>query len=502
MSAADVRAMIAAALPVAPLEATNEPPLPLMRELPPADPYPTAALAGLAEAARAIHDVVRLPIAICGQSVLAAAALAVQAHADVVLPTGHARPLSLYCVSVAVSGERKNGCDTEALKPVRDREADLRVTYDGELLAHRNATEAWEAERQAIRADKKRLNKVAALDALGPAPKPPLVPMLTAEEPTIEGLHKLLAIGWPSLGIFSTEGGQFVGGHGMRDENKLRTAAALSRLWDDGEVRRVRSGDGAIVLVGRRVSTHLMVQPGVAATLLSDPLLQDQGLLSRLLITAPDSTMGTRLWRELQAATRPALARYGARMRDLLAAPLPLAAGKPNELRPRPLPLDPEARALWIAFADDTERRLADEYRPITGLANKLPEHAARIAGVLTLADDLAASHVRADALAAGVDLANHYAGEALRLHMAGGITPALAEARALLSWCQRQPGGLVSLPDIVTRGPNNIREVARARPLIAVLEQHRWLIEVQGGCEVAGRHRREVWRVRQGDAT
>src|SRR5215469_7240689 len=66
-----------------------EPPRPLMRELPPADPFPVDALGEvLVTAARAIHDRVQAPLAICGQSVLAAAALANQGHADVELPIG------------------------------------------------------------------------------------------------------------------------------------------------------------------------------------------------------------------------------------------------------------------------------------------------------------------------------------------------------------------------------------------------------------------------------
>src|SRR3954470_1373536 len=70
-----------------------EPPRPLMRELPPADPFPVDALGDvLALAARAIYDRVQAPLAICGQSVLAAANLATQAHGDVVLPIGGGQP--------------------------------------------------------------------------------------------------------------------------------------------------------------------------------------------------------------------------------------------------------------------------------------------------------------------------------------------------------------------------------------------------------------------------
>src|SRR5947207_9941681 len=61
-----------------------EPPRPLMRELPPADPFPVDVLGVvLGAAARAIHDRVQAPLAIGAQSVLGAATLAVQAHADV-----------------------------------------------------------------------------------------------------------------------------------------------------------------------------------------------------------------------------------------------------------------------------------------------------------------------------------------------------------------------------------------------------------------------------------
>jgi hypothetical protein len=42
---------------------------------------------------------------------------------------------------------------------------------------------------------------------------------------------KLFAVGHPSLGIFATEGGHFIGGHGMSDDNKLRTATGLSTVW-------------------------------------------------------------------------------------------------------------------------------------------------------------------------------------------------------------------------------------------------------------------------------
>ena len=54
------------------------------------------------------------------------------------------------------------------------------------------------------------------------------------------------------------------------------------------------TGEVAQALVN---AMHHMAQPDVASVLLSDRVLADQGLLSRLLVTAPETAAGTGLWR-------------------------------------------------------------------------------------------------------------------------------------------------------------------------------------------------------------
>src|SRR6516225_3987423 len=133
-------------------EIKAEPPRPLMRELPPADPYPVDALGDvLAPAARAINDRVQAPLAICGQSVLAAANLATQAHVNVVLPigSGQPKPVSSYFMTVALSGERKSECDRQAGWPIRKREKEMRDKYEIEIPNYTNAKAAWDKARDA-----------------------------------------------------------------------------------------------------------------------------------------------------------------------------------------------------------------------------------------------------------------------------------------------------------------------------------------------------------------
>jgi len=483
-----------------------EPPRPLMRELPPADRFPVEALGKvLAAAARAIHETIQAPLAICGQSVLAAATLAVQGHADIELPisNGRRKPLSNYFVTVAATGERKSAVDDEALWPVRKREAALREAYASERVEFENGKLAYEKAREAAvkqaKGDRARIKQT--LDALGPAPLPPLEPILTCGEPTYEGVCKLLAVGQPSIGIFAAEGGQFVGGHGMADDAKLRTAAGLSALWDGEPIKRVRALDGFMVLPGRRVAMHLMAQPDVAAIWFGDRLLIEQGLLSRVLLTAPEPASGTRMHHEPSPESDAALKRYGARLLSILEAPLPLAIGTLNELAPRTLLLSAESRHLWIGFHDYVERRLVPggELESVRGLANKLPEHAARIATVLALVSNIAAGQVSSGEMEAGIMLAQHYVVEAMRLFGASRVSAELHEAQRLLTWLLTQwHEPLVSLPEIYRLGPASIRDKAHAHRAVTILEQHLWLVPAGAG-EIAGTPRRETWRIVRG---
>lgn len=252
-----------------------------------------------------------------------------------------------------------------------------------------------------------------------------------------------------------------------------------------------------MVLPGRRVAMHLMAQPEVSSAFLSDRLLLDQGLLSRILVSAPATEAGRRFWHDPVQGSDAALKRYGARLLDILETPLPLAEGKPNELAPRILPLSLEARKIWISYTDHIERNIGPggTLEPIRGLANKLPEHAARLAGVVTLAGDPSAAQIDGERMAAGIELVEHYSAEALRLFAAGHTSGELRLAQRLLDWLHREwTDPVVGLPEIYQFGPNPIRDARTARRLAEILAQHGWLIPAEGGAAIDGIWRREAW--------
>lgn len=88
----------------------HEDPQPLVREIPRGADYPVSSLGPLREVVEAVQAITQAPVAIAAQSALSVASLAVQAHADVETLAGCV-PTSLFCLTVAQSGERKSRCD-------------------------------------------------------------------------------------------------------------------------------------------------------------------------------------------------------------------------------------------------------------------------------------------------------------------------------------------------------------------------------------------------------
>jgi Protein of unknown function (DUF3987) len=136
---------------------------------------------------------------------------------------------------------------------------------------------------------------------------------------------------------------------------------------------------------------------------------------------------------------------------------------------------------------------------PVRGLANKLPEHAARIAAVLTLVNNIEAGEVSEAEMQAGIAIAEHYVTEALRLSGASRISAELIEAQRLLGWLLASwPHAVVSLPDVYRLGPGSIRDAACARRAVNLLCEHGWLAPAPA-CEIGGVWRREVWCIVRG---
>ena len=488
-----------------PVPFTPEAPQPLLREIAPGAAYPVAALGPLAKVGQAVQGMTLAPVAIPAASALAVAALAVQGFADVET-LGGPRPVSLYCLTIAQSGERKSSCDAPLMATLRAHEKEQAKVQRDDLQSWLNAHALWKGERDRILAEakrgkgEKRTAAQADLAAQGVEPAAPPSPDRVVTNPTYQGLAKQFKEGQPSLGIFSDEGGMFLGGYAMNSDNRQNTLAALNDAWQGNPIKRTLQGEGSYSLHGRRLAIHLMVQPGVARAFMADPMAADTGFLPRFLICEPRSTIGTRLQSMTPREDEDtALSEFSGRLREVLETPMPMDA-QTRELMPRTLALSREARALVVAFSDaiETAQAPGGDLAHVTGYASKAAEQACRLGGVLTLWRDICAAQVTARDMADGITLAQYYLGEASRLASIAVISAEIDRAEKLRQWLvETWPHAEILPSEVVQRAPvRALRERPAARKAIAILVEAAWLVALEPGTEVRGAPRKEAYRV------
>ncbi|MEC7817155.1 MAG: YfjI family protein [Pseudomonadota bacterium] len=504
--ATDFKDRIATASEYAP-----EPPRPLYRELPEPRPFPVDALGPiLGNAAKAIATQIGCPVECAANSILAVASLASQGCANAILPIGEGKPvpLSLYLLTVLDSGERKSSADSLALRPVRAFERELAEANAGEQQAFESKLAAYTVQEKFLtnKNKGKQAELEGALRQLGPAPQPPLLPVLAPSgDQTMEGLFRVYQQGRPSLAMLCDDAATFLGGHSLKQEQKATTVANLCRAWDGSKLERIRGGDGVTILYDRRLAAHLMVQSGVAANFLSDPQFADQGLLARFLFSAPKGLAGTRIrddakYQAAMAQTLCDLQEYGDAIARLLRSPI---RWKNEHDRTAGIELGAlcftsEARQIYVEFYNNIERKMGPDGNlcSIKAFASKLPENAARIAGTLELIANAKAQSIGAAMLGNAIKLAEYYLGEYVRLVAAGAIDPALREADKLRLWLQTRPENVIPLRDVYRLGPTSLRDAKSARAAMKVLEDHGWVLALPNGHLIDGQAHKEAWAI------
>ncbi|HLA35373.1 MAG TPA: DUF3987 domain-containing protein, partial [Rhodocyclaceae bacterium] len=180
------------------------------------------------------------------------------------------------------------------------------------------------------------------------------------------------------------------------------------------------------------LSFGLALQPGIMADVASGRRFRDSGLLARFLYAIPESNVGKRDVRRrvpIPAATHSA---YEASLFALLDKRQAIPG------KPRVLPFTVAAKACWLDFAEEIERGQGEggKLESISDWTSKLPGAAARVAGLIEVAETgLAAEVINESAVVRATELARLlilHAHEAFGLLGADGAD---ADAMAVLRW-------------------------------------------------------------------
>lgn len=392
------------------------------------EPFPLGGLGELlGAAAKIIARDVQIPDALAAGAVLATASLAVQALFNVCVD-GRYYPTSLFIATSGASGIRKSEADRVACKPVLEF-VESQIKHHAADLASGVKDEKGE---------------------------PLLLRTLITGQGTIQALS--LALRQQSfIGLFSSEGGELLGGHSLTGEQKQAGFTWYLKAWSGERLDSRTIKDGASSLLNRRVAMHLLIQPIILDSLLSDPVARGNGFLARMLIAQPKSLAGTRLYSGADPLKVPEVQRYHRAIERLLQTPSPVwPDGDGFALKPPTIYLEADAYQLWIRFYNEFEiaQGVGNALHDVQGFASKAAEQALRIAGVIAAVNG--ADRIDLVTMVGAAKIAQFYTGEHLRLMGCAIQNTRLRHLKILLGFLQEK--GRCKKVDVAKFSPRPVR--------------------------------------------
>lgn len=324
-----------------------------------------------------LADNVQAPLDIVALSVLSAMSAVSQARVKVSLPIGgQPKPVSLFILAVAVSGDRKTTVDNLVFRSLREYDNLLQEQYELAMKRYRCEHRVWSAKeryliRQVNRDDDENESLRTALEAhYEIEPNEPRLQRQVRQNASERAVIDALAGSGESFTLISDEGGVVL------RSPLFRNSAFLNKIWDGGPVILDRAHGVSLAAKDTRVTASIMVQPQVLQDFVRDhgETLRGSGFFARFLMSRPQSRQGSRIVLNADFSW-PALDKF----HEIIASFL--AQKDPND---RVLEFDEDAKRLWIDFVNQTEM----EIRPggclseINDFASKVGEIVARVAAI------------------------------------------------------------------------------------------------------------------------
>ncbi len=309
----------------------------------------------------------------------------------VAIKDDYAEPVNLFVAPALEPGERKSATFRDCVEPLAEWERELqereapRVTVaveqrknDEARLEHlrRKAARTDDpAERAEFNAQAKEMAQALT--------EVPAAPRLMVGDVTPEKLASILAAQHGRIaladaesgGVFEILAGRYSGNGRANFDVYLRGHA--------GDDLRVDRMDRSEIVRDPALTVIIAPQPAVLRALADEPQFRGRGLLARFLYAFPQSLVGSRHFVQSAVQHRVSAA-YREAVREILSVEPPTGDEPGHVLRPSPAALE-----VWRQYHDETEDRQREggDLRGIRDWASKSPGAAARIAGLLHLAD-------------------------------------------------------------------------------------------------------------------
>ena len=436
----------------------------LIPELAPNTPYPVDALPDIIKKpVLSYQQYGQQPLPMIASSALANLSLACQSLANVARDAYLVSPVSLYFLTVALSGERKSAADKVFSQAIRQWEQKIRKLREPALKSALTHHKTWSTERDGLLAKIRRavmnnedceLEKALLESMEQNEPDIPIQPSLYFEDTTHEGLSLHLAHGWPSVALWSDEGGMVLGSHSMQS-NPARFAALLNGLWEGKALSTHRKSSPSFVVENRRLTVNIMMQPMLFEPMRNkkDSVIRQSGLMARCLLAYPESAMGQRFYQEPPESIE-GLDAWNQRITDCLNH-----SGQLNQAGCIHLPilnLTHAAKKHWIRFYNALEtglHPLYGQWQNMRDLASKAAENAARLAALFHLFEGKTGD-ISEENMEQAIEIIHWYMTEARRLLEPPAHQPYLETSQKLLDWLLSRKNTSTSPRDMLQASP------------------------------------------------
>lgn len=448
-------------------------------------PFPTDSLpTWLAHFVRAQSTASQVPEDMTGMLALSTLSAAAQGRINAIANNGTwTEPICLYTSVVMAPGERKSSVFEQVTRPLVDWEYEVQETEwplvaasQQELAEIEKSVEsadlavqkALTAVRRARRDDTLAPDTVRGLEADLKAAQddsteariaegqyvPRYKFRLVANDLTPEVASTMLSRQQSHhLAIISDEGGVFEVLTGSRYADRLNLDVFLKS--HSGNLIQVDRINREPERINRpMMSLGLAVQPEVLRDIGKSKQMHGRGLLARFLWCVPTTFRGTRQIDSPQVP-EPIRSQYAAGMRDI-------AIAAHGQAEVHNIFLDDEANAVFMAYQEQLEPRLADEGEldPIIEWASKLAGAVLRIAVLMACARERdIPAEVTFDDMTAAIDFADYLEAHALRAFTMMGIIPSNQERGRIIRAIREHGWASFTLRDL-QRVTNSARRI------------------------------------------
>ena len=244
-----------------------------------------------------VKEVTQAPNSLIGTCIIGTMAALCQGSIKVKTPAGSIRPVGLYTLTSANSGERKSTVESILSAPMRAVISNQNDRYQQELKNYQRAYRRWDEVAKGLH---KKLRKAEEDEVVEieqaierhaqSEPRMPRQYDLFKSDITEAALISALYTHYPSIAIYSSEAGGLFSGY------TFRNPTLLNQAWDGSDISIERRSQESFVAKDFALSISVAVQPEVFKRIMArgNGTMRDTGFLARTLIAKPTSTQGYR----------------------------------------------------------------------------------------------------------------------------------------------------------------------------------------------------------------